>query len=302
MPQVLLAAAISAEFKKALIDFGYELDAQYDNIERQAKAVGIITSTKLIIDQALIDRMPMLQWIARLGSGLEIVDQKACEQKGIFVCNSPNGIADAVAEHAIAMLIDIFKNISKANTEVHNGMWLREPNRGDELSSKTIGIIGYGHTGQAFAKRLTAFGCKVIAYDERPMESDGNATIVPLATLYEHADIVSYHVPLNDITQNYYKAELFRKPHYLLNTSRGAIATTQAILNGFNANKLLGACLDVLDFEGEFPTLSVDNGVLLKKLLEHNVIITPHIAGYSHQAIEKMSLELFQKLNKRRFV
>jgi D-3-phosphoglycerate dehydrogenase / 2-oxoglutarate reductase len=294
--KIIQAANISEEFQYLLMANGYELDTRFQDEKVLFAAGGIITSTKLIITREFLAKAPQLKWIARLGSGLEIIDMEACIEKNIFVCNAPKGIADAVAEHCIAVIISMLKNITTSYQEVQNFQWIRESNRGQELSSKTIGLIGFGHTGQAFAKRLKAFGCTVLAYDPKPMSNHDYIIPATLDDIYKQADIVSYHVPMDATTTDYYKASLFAKPHYLINTSRGPIAATLDILQGFQSNQLLGACLDVLDFESEFPSLNNVYKIQLQKLLAQNCIITPHIAGYSYEAIKKMSAELAEKL------
>jgi D-3-phosphoglycerate dehydrogenase / 2-oxoglutarate reductase len=295
MKLVLIAAPIASSFQTALEQAGYTLAYEYKNIELLQTATGIVTSTKMHLDATLLKQIPNLKWIARLGSGKEIIDEAYCIKNNIPVFTSPAGIADAVGEHAIGMLICLFKNISKSYIEVNNAQWIREPNRGIELAGHTIGLIGYGHTGQAFAKRLATFGLQVLAYDTHTITNTTYATPCSLERLYAQVDIVSYHVPLTPTTIDYYHAPLFAKSHYLINTSRGPIASTASILKGFESGHLLGACLDVLDFEQDFPLNNVDQQKL-NSLLKNNCVITPHIAGYSKEAIQKMSNELAQKL------
>jgi D-3-phosphoglycerate dehydrogenase / 2-oxoglutarate reductase len=293
--KVILAANISDSFSAFLLAHNCRLSTDYTNPIAIAEAQGIVTSTKLIIDAAFLAKAPQLKWIARLGSGMEIIDVELCKQKNIFCCNSPAGIANAVAEHSVAMLIGLQKNIISSAQQVQQHQWIREPNRGWELQGKTIGIIGFGHTGAAFAHKLSVFDCTVLAFDPYKTITHQTAQSATLQQIYQQADVVSYHVPYNAQTDNYYHANQFAKPHILINTSRGGIAHTSAILKGFAQGNLIAACLDVLDFEQQLP-FSEESKNLLDQLYRHPCIITPHIAGYSHNAIQKMCAELQQQL------
>ncbi len=295
---VLIAAPISKTFEHYLISKALELSTNFLEETLYAKTIGIVTSTKLNLQKPLLDKFPNLKWIARLGSGLEIIDMQECTTRAISVFNAPYGIANAVAEHTVAMLVALQKNIVVAHNQVANFNWLREPNRGWELEGKTVGIIGFGATGTAVAKKLTTFKCNLLAYDTYSVEQQSNLVhFVPLQEIYDNCDIVTYHVPLNEQTSNYYDGTLFKKPHILINTSRGPIASTEAILKAFKTGNLIGACLDVLDFEHIQPFTGAEKNKI-NDLLAHNCIITPHIAGYSFDAIEKMSAELqFQLSN-----
>jgi D-3-phosphoglycerate dehydrogenase / 2-oxoglutarate reductase len=292
--RVLIAASISHEFTAFLQSKNVELIEDFLDKNLYQEVVGIVTSTKLILNQTLLQQMPSLQWIARLGSGMEIIDVDYCNAHQIKCFNSPNGIANAVAEHTIAMIIGLQKNIFNSTQEVRLGKWIREPNRGWELAGKTFGIIGYGATGKAVAQKLSVFGVNTIIYDIKPQETT-HGTLVSLATIYQQADIISYHVPLNEQTTNYYRSEFFQRNHILINTSRGPIAQTSEILKGFENKKLLGACLDVLDFEQIQPFTSIEKEQI-NNLLRYPCIITPHIAGYSFNAINKMCAELQAQL------
>jgi D-3-phosphoglycerate dehydrogenase / 2-oxoglutarate reductase len=293
--KVLLAANISDSFSSFLLAHNCTLSTDYTNPAAIAEAQGIVTSTKLIIDAAFLANAPQLKWIARLGSGMEIIDLQLCHQKNIFCCSSPAGIANAVAEHCIAMIIGLQKNIISSAQEVQQHLWIREPNRGWELQGKTLGIIGFGHTGAAFAHKLSVFDCTVLAFDPHKIINHQTAQSATLEQIYKQADVVSYHVPYNAQTDNYYYANLFAKPHILINTSRGGVAHTSAILQGFAQGNLIAACLDVLDFEQQNP-FTQESKNLLDQLHLYPCIITPHIAGYSHNAIQKMCAELQQQL------
>jgi D-3-phosphoglycerate dehydrogenase / 2-oxoglutarate reductase len=291
MQNVILAAAISDEFTQYLLQHNCIL-LQYDGTAQQLQlAQGIITSTKLILDKNTLDKIPNLRWIARLGSGTEIIDLAYAASKKIFVCSSPAGIANAVAEHAIAMIISLQKNILRSANQVQLFEWSREPNRGTEISGKTIGIIGFGHTGTALANKLSVFDCNVLAFDKYKNVQHTNAQHATLDDIYANADIISYHLPLNAETIGYYNPTLFAKPHLLINTSRGAIAQTEHILQGLTTGKLIAAGLDVLDFENNYPFAETEKQYL-QTMHDYGCIITPHIAGYSIEAITKMSAEL----------
>jgi D-3-phosphoglycerate dehydrogenase / 2-oxoglutarate reductase len=302
MKLVLLAAQISKEFNDYLLQNNFEIDTDFLNLEKQKNAIGIVTSTKLNIDKNFIDNAANLKWVARLGSGMEIIDCEYAASKKIKCFSSPAGIANAVAEHAIGMLLNLQKNIVKSHNEIINEKWLREANRGVELEGKTIGIIGFGHTGQAFAKKLSVFGCNVLVYDKyKTIEPQDYFTIASLQDIYSNVEIVSYHVPLNTETDNMYDANLFANKHILINTSRGKVCSTNNIIAAIENNKLVGLCLDVLDFEKKeaFNKTDFKKIAHLRQATERYkvpMIMTPHIAGYSHNAINKMSKELILQI------
>jgi D-3-phosphoglycerate dehydrogenase / 2-oxoglutarate reductase len=292
---VIVAAKISQKFEDALCASGHTLHFDYQNLELRKNAVGIITSTKLIIDKPFLDECNSLKWICRLGSGMEIIDVEYATQKNVQCFSSAAGIAPAVAEFVVGSLIALQRNIFSSAHQVRNYQWIREANRTFELKDKVLGIIGYGNTGSRTAELLKPFCKEILAYDLYLNSTTHAPLVSSLDVIYEQADIVSYHVPLNAHTSNYYRADKFAKPHILINSSRGAVASTNEILNGFESGKLIGACLDVLDFETELNETSVVHPQL-EKLLLHNCLITPHIAGYSHNAIERMSDELLNCL------
>jgi D-3-phosphoglycerate dehydrogenase / 2-oxoglutarate reductase len=302
MKLILVAANISDGFQQYLLHNNFELDTDYNNTEKQQKAVGIITSTKLNIDKQFVDNCTQLKWIARLGSGMEIIDVDYCKTKNIYCCSAPAGIANAVAEHIIGMLISLQKNIVVAHNQVANKQWIREPNRGLEIEGSAIGIIGFGNTGQAVAHKLSVFGCKILVYDKyKTIPNSNKYTIATLSELYNNCDIVSYHVPLNTETQNMYDAQKFAKPHILINTSRGLVCSTQKIIEGITSKKITALCLDVLDAEEKMPFSETDfEQINTMRKVPH--IITPHIAGYTYNAIFKMCQELMLQLHKQELI
>lgn len=303
MNQVLLAANISTAFRNFLEEKHFEIvvpDANGNGPWSKHDIMGIITSNRLILDADALQKFPNLKWIARLGSGMEIIDTAYCDAHQIKYYSSPAGIANSVAEHAMGMLLSLLHNILSSNNEIQNGQWIREPNRGMELENFTVGIIGYGHTGACFAQKLCAFTESILVYDKYKSQF-GNDSIqeCDLETLQKHADIISFHVPLNAETKHYYNEDFslkMNKNHILINTSRGAVADTVAILEGLQNGKIIGACLDVLEEEKSIHQLFQNENHIIKQLLKQHVILTPHIAGYSHNAIEKMSEELMGHL------
>jgi D-3-phosphoglycerate dehydrogenase / 2-oxoglutarate reductase len=302
MKLVLVAAQISASFQDYLIANNFELDTDFNNAQKQQKAIGIITSTKLKIDKIFLDNCTQLKWIARLGSGMEIIDVAYAHTKNIYCCSAPAGIANAVAEHVIGMLISVQKNIIVAHHQVANSQWIREPNRGTELESSTIGIIGFGHTGQALAHKLSVFGCTVLVYDKyKTIAPSPHYTIATLQDIYQQCNIVSYHVPLTTETNNMYDANNYALPHILINTSRGLVCSTNKILEAIANKKITALCLDVLDAE-EKNTFAPAEFERINLLRQVPHVITPHIAGYSKNAINKMSTELQVQLQNAKLI
>ena len=304
MKQVLIASPISEKFNAFLIEKNYELIHYINKNEcsfiNNELIVGIITSNKLILNKTEIEKYPNLKWIGRIGSGMEIIDVAYCKQKNIQCESSPNGIANSVAEHITGMLLSLNKNIHTSFEEIKNKQWSREPNRGFELENQTIGIIGYGNTGSAFAKKMAVFTNSILVYDKNKTGfSNDFVREVSLEELKEKATVLSFHLPLNEETKHYYNDNFLmrmKKNHVLINSSRGAIANTSTILKGLQNEKIIGACLDVLEEEKNIHEILQTSDNLIEQLLKYNVLITPHIAGYSHNATEKMSQELMDKI------
>jgi D-3-phosphoglycerate dehydrogenase len=263
--------------------------------------VGVITSTRLHLDKDLLDAAPKLEWIGRMGSGMEVIDVEYANLKGIRCVSSPEGNRNAVAEHALGMLLDLNKRIGWSHDEIKQGKWIRDANRGVELEGKTIGIIGFGNTGSAFAKKLTGFDVKILAYDsdESVVVTSNVVKCKDLNPILEEADVVSFHVPLATGTVHYFNdhfIQKMQKPFVLLNTSRGKVVDTKALWNGLQNGKVSGACLDVWE-EEPLERMNAESKALLNKMISlPQIVITPHIAGYSMEALFKMSKVLLDKI------
>ena len=269
-------------------------------LEKIDKYEGVIIRSRIPLDARLLEKGKNLKFIARVGAGMENIDVLKAQELGIKLINSPEGNRDAVAEHCLGMLLVLMNRLFISANEVKNNVWLREENRGDEIKGKTFGLIGYGNMGKALAKRLSGFGCEVIFYDIKPNLSDGFAKQVSLEELQADADILSLHIPLNDKT-HYIIDEKFisemKKSFYFINTSRGKNVKTSALIEGIKSGKVKGACLDVLEYEkSSFENLELENDDLQYLLNSEKVIVTPHIAGWTHQSKIKLAQTIVDKI------
>lgn len=272
-----------------------------DLTEKISEVTGLVVTTRIPIDRKLLEKAENLKWIGRLGSGMELIDVIYAAEKKIVCVSSPEGNRDAVAEQALGMLLNLMHNISRSAAEVIKGEWLREQNRGIELNGKTVGVVGYGNTGEAFSKLLTAFGVTVLAYDKyRFGFGSVHVKEASLEQLCKYADVISFHVPLTSITKYMADTDFFnalRNKPFILNTSRGGIINTVALILALKENKIAGAALDVLENEN-LNTYTTEEKEQFLLLVQHpQVLITPHIAGYTHEAFYKMSRVLLEKLN-----
>lgn len=278
----------------------------YDIIKIIPKYDGVIIRSKIKIDETIIDEATKLKFIGRVGAGLENIDVEYATQKGIKCFNSPEGNRDAVGEQALGMLLCLFNNILKADVEVRAGKWIREGNRGLEIKGKTIGIIGCGNMGNAFAQRLKGFEANVIAYDKYKFDySNEFVTEKGLEDLFEQTDILSLHVPLTEETKFMVNDEFinqFKKDIYIINTARGKVLKTEDLVKNMKLGKVLGAALDVLEYEQvSFENLHSGNNLpeafqyLIKS---NNVVLTPHIAGWTHESNIKLSEYIADKIIK----
>lgn len=286
---------------------GFQNEADFTSSKQEVEAKienyhGIVIRSRFKIDKAFLDKAINLQFIARVGAGLESIDCDYATAKGIHLIAAPEGNANAVGEHAIGMLLSLFNNLNKANNEVKSGQWKREANRGHELEGKTVGIIGYGNMGKSFAKKLRGFDVTVLCHDILPNLGDSNATQVSLSELQERADVLSLHTPWTPETDKMINADFinqFKKTFWLINTARGNSVVTADLVEALKSGKILGAGLDVLEYEKlSFETLfEGEKPAAFEYLLQaENVLLTPHIAGWTFESHQKLAQTIVDKI------
>lgn len=286
---------------------GFQNDQDYNSSKKDVERVisqyeGIVIRSRFSIDKEFIDAATNLKFIARVGAGLENIDCEYAEKKNIKLIAAPEGNRNAVGEHSLALLLSLFNKLNKADAEVKGGKWLREENRGVELDGKIIGLIGYGNMGKAFAKKLRGFDVEVLCYDIKPNVDDENATQVSLIELQEKADVLSLHTPQTELTVNMVNTTFisaFKNPFWLINTARGKSVVTADLISALKSGKILGAGLDVLEYEkASFENLfSQDLPEAFKYLIKaDNVILTPHVAGWTIESKEKLAQTIVDKI------
>lgn len=266
-------------------------------------ANGIVIRSRFPMHESFLKHAPKLQFIARSGAGMENIDTSYCELRNIQLFNAPEGNRNAVGEHALGMLLALLNKFISGDKQVRQGVWDREGKRGEELDNKTVGIIGYGNNGRAFAKKLRGFDCKVLVYDKYlPSIADDFVTQVNLEQLYQEADVISFHIPQNQETLSWANEHFFEslaKPIYLLNLSRGKIVDTQALLHAISRGQVKGAGLDVLEFEKASFEHFADSerlSVFQELIASDKVILTPHVGGWTTESYYKLSDVLADKI------
>ncbi len=264
---------------------------------------GVVIRSRISIDKTFLDKAKNLKFIARVGAGLENIDQDYAESKGITLFSAPEGNRNAVGEHALGMLLSLFNNLNKADREIRNGIWNREGNRGTELEGKTIGIIGYGNMGKAFAKKLRGFDCKVLCYDIKENVENQDARQVDLNELMEKIHVLSLHTPQTKLTFKMVDRDFinsFKNPFWLLNTARGKTVVTKDLVEALKSGKILGAGLDVLEYEkSSFETLfnATETPEAFQYLINsENVLLSPHVAGWTVESHEKLAQVIVDKI------
>lgn len=301
--KILIVDDLHPTFAEKARILGFEVDDRPLITREETLAIiadyeGIAVRTKFRIDKALLDVAPLLKFVARAGAGLDNIDEVEAKKRNIQLINAPEGNCDAVGEHAVGLLLSLMNNFRKADEEIRHGIWDREGNRGYELKGKVVGLVGYGFMGQSFARKLSGFGVKIIAYDKyKTGFSDEHVREVSMEEIVKHSDVLSLHTPLTKETKQMVDEEYlfhFKKNIFFINTARGEIVNTTAVLSQIKKGKIIGAGLDVLEAE-KFPSLGEQPW--FDELRESGkVILTPHVAGWTFDSYRKISEVLAEKL------
>lgn len=291
-----------------LAELGFENHEDYTSSKKEIEETihefdGIIIRSRFPIDQQFLDKATNLKFIGRVGAGLENIDVRYAREKGVFLANAPEGNRNAVGEHTLGMLLSLMNKMNKAHREVRKGKWDREGNRGMELNGKTVGIIGYGNMGKAFAQKLKGFDVEIICYDIVGGVGDENARQVGILELQQKSDVISLHTPLNEQSLGMVNLEFingFQKPFWFINTARGQCVITKDLVEGFKSGKVLGAGLDVLEYEKksfDFGDFFMNKPKPFKYLRKApNVLLTPHVAGWTFESKEKLAQTIVDKI------
>lgn len=293
---------------ETLAKAGFENEENYTISKTEVEAIidnyeGIVIRSRFNVDKQFLDAAKNLKFIARVGAGLESIDIDYAEKMGVTLFSAPEGNRNAVGEHALGMLLSLFNNLNRANRVVKGGAWNREANRGTELDGKTVGLIGYGNMGKWFAKKLSGFDCDVLCYDIKDGVGDENAKQVSLKTLQQKVDVLSLHTPWTPLTDKMVDAEFinsFAKPFWFINTARGKSVVTADLVAALKSGKVLGAGLDVLEFE----KLSFESlfdaykmpAALTDLFAMDNVLLTPHIAGWTVESKRRLAKVIAEKI------
>ena len=305
MKKIIITAPVNPFLIDQLKKFNFNVEhlptVSYEELLLLVKDIyGLVVTTRIKIDKPLLDAAVSLKWIGRLGSGIELIDETYAKQKGITLISTPEGNRNAVAEHSLGLLLNLMNNISRSYNEVKEGKWLRIENQGVELSGKTVGIIGYGNTGSQFAKLLAPFNVKVLAYDKyKKGYSHEYISEVGREEIFAKAHVISLHVPLTQETKHMANDDFFnsfKQQPFFITTCRGGVTDTAAVIEAIQNKKLAGAALDVLENEKLATYTEVEKEQLKFLTNQPNVLVTPHIAGYTQEAFIKMCEVLLQKL------
>lgn len=290
-----------------LNDLGFVNDEDYNSSKEQIETKisnydGLIIRSRFTIDKQFLDASSHLKFIGRVGAGLENIDGEYAAEKGITLIAAPEGNRNAVGEHALGMVLSLFNKLNKADNEVRQGKWLREDNRGIELDGKTVGLIGYGNMGKSFAKKLLGFNVEVLCYDIQEFVGDKHAKQMSLTEFQEQVDVVSLHTPQTPQTLNMINSTFihhFKKPFWLINTARGKSVVTADLVDALKSGKILGAGLDVLEYEkSSFENLfTSEMPEAFQYLIQaNNVLLTPHVAGWTVESKEKLAQTIVDKI------
>jgi D-3-phosphoglycerate dehydrogenase len=291
--------------KDLQIDCHEDYDSSKSEVEKKIHHYeGLIIRSRFSLDKSFLEKATNLKFIGRVGAGLENIDVDFAEKKGIRLIAAPEGNRNAVGEHALGMILALFNKFKKADNEIRRGIWLREDNRGIELEGKTIGLIGYGNMGKAFAKKLQGFDSEVICYDIKPNVGDANARQVTLEELFENTEVLSLHTPQTDLTKQMINAsflEQFEHNIYLINTARGSAVVTKDLVNALETGKVLGACLDVLEYEkNSFENFFSNKNTLPEDfqylINSDKVLLSPHVAGWTVESKFKLAETIVHKV------